>query len=501
MRKKSLALTTVCSLLYQAVVIICGMILPKLFMRYFGSEINGLVASVTQFLGFITFLEAGVGNVVQSALYVPLAQHDNKEISRIVISSNKFFRKIALILAVYVILLMGIYPRLTASRFGNMFTASLIFIISISSFAQYYFGISYQMLLNADQKGYIRLLLQIFTLILNTVVCAVLMKMGFSIHVVKLSTAIIFLLRPLGMNLYVKKHFDLNLRQRVEDEPIKQKWNGLAQHISSVVLISTDVTILTLFSSLVNVSIYSVYHNVVYGIQNLVTAFTSGLQALLGDMYAKREDGLLSKTFGQCEWIVHMLIEFAFGCTMVLLIPFIQVYTSDITDANYINKTFAVLITLAQAAYCVRLPYNIMVMAAGHYKQTQASAIIEAVINIAVSVMLVFKFGIVGVAAGTVVAMTYRSVYLAWYLSKNILNRRLIYFIKHMLVDAVAFCAIYTFCGMFDNVVNTYFEWFVAALKYGALSVLIIAVLNIVFYFRESKAFVGEIFKRKRGNR
>lgn len=361
MRKKSLALTTIFSLIYQVVVVICGIILPKLYMKYFGSELNGLVTSITQFLGFITLLEAGVGNVVQSSLYRPLAQKDDAEISKIIISSNRFFRKIALILAVYVAGLMVFYPFFVSNQYDWVFTATLILIISISSFAQYFFGISYQMLLNADQKGYVRLVLQIVTLILNTVVCGILMSLGFSIHIVKLSTAAIFILRPLGMNLYVKRHFNLDLSLKLEGEPIQQKWNGLAQHIANVVLINTDVTVLTLFSNLINVSIYSVYHNVVYGIQNLVTAFTSGLQALLGDMYAKKERELLVSTFERFEWLIHVLIEIAFGCALVLIIPFVKVYTADITDANYINIPFAVLITLAQASYCLRLPYNIMV--------------------------------------------------------------------------------------------------------------------------------------------
>ena len=165
MRKKSLALTTIFSLIYQVVVVICGIILPKLYMKYFGSELNGLVTSITQFLGFITLLEAGVGNVVQSSLYRPLAQKDDAEISKIIISSNRFFRKIALILAVYVAGLMVFYPFFVSNQYDWVFTATLILIISISSFAQYFFGISYQMLLNADQKGYVRLVLQIVTLI------------------------------------------------------------------------------------------------------------------------------------------------------------------------------------------------------------------------------------------------------------------------------------------------------------------------------------------------
>ena len=501
MRKKSLALTTIFSLIYQVVVVICGIILPKLYMKYFGSELNGLVTSITQFLGFITLLEAGVGNVVQSSLYRPLAQKDDAEISKIIISSNRFFRKIALILAVYVAGLMVFYPYLVSNQYDWVFTATLILIISISSFAQYFFGISYQILLNADQKGYVRLVLQIVTLILNTVVCGILMNLGFSIHIVKLSTAAIFILRPLGMNLYVKRHFNLDLSLKLEGEPIQQKWNGLAQHIANVVLINTDVTVLTLFSNLINVSIYSVYHNVVYGIQNLVTAFTSGLQALLGDMYAKKERELLVSTFGRFEWLIHVLIEIAFGCTLVLIIPFIKVYTADITDANYINIPFAVLITLAQASYCLRLPYNIMVMAAGYYKQTQASAIIEAIINVVVSVFFVFRFGIIGVAIGTVAAMTYRSTYLAWYLSHNILNRNLFYYLKHIAVDVLVFALIYTICSAFSTDISTYFEWIMLAIKYALISILIIAVVNILFYFRECKSFISGAVNKREGKK
>jgi O-antigen/teichoic acid export membrane protein len=501
MRKKSLALTTIFSLIYQVVVVICGIILPKLYMKYFGSELNGLVTSITQFLGFITLLEAGVGNVVQSSLYRPLAQKDDAEISKIIISSNRFFRKIALILAVYVAGLMVFYPFFVSNQYDWVFTATLILIISISSFAQYFFGISYQMLLNADQKGYVRLVLQIVTLILNTVVCGILMSLGFSIHIVKLSTAAIFILRPLGMNLYVKRHFNLDLSLKLEGEPIQQKWNGLAQHIANVVLINTDVTVLTLFSNLINVSIYSVYHNVVYGIQNLVTAFTSGLQALLGDMYAKKERELLVSTFERFEWLIHVLIEIAFGCALVLIIPFVKVYTADITDANYINIPFAVLITLAQASYCLRLPYNIMVMAAGHYKQTQASAIIEAIINVVVSVSFVFRFGIIGVAIGTVAAMTYRSTYLAWYLSHNILNRNLFYYLKHIAVDVLVFALIYTICGVFPADISTYFEWIMLAIKYALISILIIAVVNILFYFRECKSYVSGAVNKREGKK
>ena len=72
------------SLLYQLVKLLCGFILPRMFLQYYGSAVNGLVSSITQFLGFITLAECGVGAVVQSALYKPLADKDETEISKII---------------------------------------------------------------------------------------------------------------------------------------------------------------------------------------------------------------------------------------------------------------------------------------------------------------------------------------------------------------------------------------------------------------------------------
>ena len=63
-RKTKLLLNTSTSFIYQLTVIACGFILPKLFLTYYGSEVNGLVSSITQFLGFIALCECGVGAVV-----------------------------------------------------------------------------------------------------------------------------------------------------------------------------------------------------------------------------------------------------------------------------------------------------------------------------------------------------------------------------------------------------------------------------------------------------
>ena len=91
-RKKKMMLNTASSLAYQLITIICGFVLPQFFLTYYGSEVNGLVSSITQFLGFISLAECGVGAVVQSTLYKPLAENDMTMVSKVVISSEHFFK-------------------------------------------------------------------------------------------------------------------------------------------------------------------------------------------------------------------------------------------------------------------------------------------------------------------------------------------------------------------------------------------------------------------------
>jgi len=154
-RNKKLLLNSATSVIYQVLTVICGFILPRLYLSHYGSEVNGLITSIAQFLGFISLAELGVGAVVQSALYKPLADKNNDEISRIVLSAKRFYRKIAIFLVVYVIALVIIYPKITSSSFDYWFIVSLLLIISISTFMQYFISMPYRLLLNADQVGYV----------------------------------------------------------------------------------------------------------------------------------------------------------------------------------------------------------------------------------------------------------------------------------------------------------------------------------------------------------
>ena len=500
-RKRKLVLNSASSLIYQLIAIICGFILPRFFLTYYGSEVNGLVSSITQFLGFISLAECGVGAVVQSTLYKPLAENDVTMVSKVVISSESFFKRIAYILLGYTVILMVVYPFITIDSFDYLFTLILIFVISVSTFAQYYIGMTYKLLLNADQLGFIQYTIHSIALIINTLSCIFLMTHGASVQVVKLTTSLIFVMQPILLSIIAKRKYQIDRSIKLIEEPIKQKWNGLAQHIATVVLGNTDMVVLTLFSTLENVSIYAVYHLVVNGIKQIVLSMTNGMQAMLGNMLAKKEMRTLHQMFEQLEWMLHTLVTFMFSVTAVLIVPFVSVYTNNVTDTNYIVPAFAYLITLAQASYCLRLPYNIMVLAAGHYKQTQRSAIIEAVINIVLSVLFVFYFGLIGVAIGTFLAMVYRTIYLANYLKRNILCREMKHFFKHIAVDicgvALLFFIVSVVPSFYVMQQVNYFAWIILAIKVALTAIVSVVFVNCIFYKEKLKHFLHRTGNRK----
>lgn len=248
--KRRLYLNTVLSLVYQVFTVIIGLIIPRLILSSYGSTVNGFVQSITQMLSIISLLDLGVGTVVQASLYKPLAEKNEEEVSNIYSSAKKYFNTIAKILLIYIFCLMIYYCVFKSHEFSWLYSITLIIAISISSFAQYYFGICNSLLLYADQKIYIPTVINLVTLILNAVITVVLLLFHSSIQIVKLTSSLIYIIRPLYLNYYVKHHYHINVIENPPKNALVHKWSGLAQHVASHLTISADSIILTFFQLL-----------------------------------------------------------------------------------------------------------------------------------------------------------------------------------------------------------------------------------------------------------
>lgn len=496
MKGKVVFYNSIAPLIYQVTTIICGFILPRLILSHFGTEINGLVNSITQFLGVIAFLELGVGAVVQSSLYKPLADNDNITVSKVITSADKFFRRLGYILVIYVVVMLLYYPYLVKQSFSFTFTATLIVAISIRSFAQYFFGIVNRLLLLADQKAYIQYIAQTAAVIANTIGCYILIAFDCSVQIVYGLTSLIFLLQPLVIHLYIKKHYRLNRSIKYDVEPIKQKWNGVAQHIAAVILSSSDSIVLTSFSTLINVSIYTVYYLPMSGARLMIMSMINGIEALIGNLWAKQDLAELRKVFAWTEWSIHTGTTLIFTLTAILIVPFVQVYTHGVNDANYMQPLFGVLLVAANSGHCLRLPYNIMILAAGHYKQTQHNYIIAAAMNIVIAIVCVMQFGLIGVALGTLASMVYQTVWMAWYNSKNFIQWPMRNFFKQMAVNAVSAVLIFIVTGYFNMTGVSYLGWGVLAIKATVCGVFVVFLINYIFYKEFVLKITYKIMKR-----
>lgn len=497
-RKQKLALNTATSLFYELTTVVCGLILPRLVIEAYGSEVNGLVHSIAQFLHIVAFLDMGVGSVVQSALYKPLADGDFAATSSIVASAQRFFRRIAGILLIYVVFLVGVYPCFAHGDFDWGYSALLVAAMSISSFAQYYFGIVDRLLLLANQEGYVQYIAQIATIILNTAACAVIIKLGASIQMVKLVTSLIFLVRPFALRLYVNRHYRIDRHIRLVGEPIKQKRNGIAQHVSYVVLTGTDNIVLTLFSTLSNVSIYSVYHLVIYGIKLLFLSMTNGIKAIIGELWARQDLERLDSVFGMTEFAMHAATVWVFTCTWKLILPFVGIYTAGVTDAEYIQPLFAAVLLLAHAIHCLRIPYNMLILATGAYRESQNMHIATAVINIVISVAAVSFFGLIGVAVGTLVALLYQTTWMVVFDSRHNIRWPLAKVGRQVAFDLCAVAAILLATAFVGTDAENFLEFAVCAVEVALVAALVVAALSFLFYRKQLGGFLLLVKGRRR---
>lgn len=464
-RRKKLCLNIFSSVIFQITTFSCCFILPRLFINYYGSLSNGLIASISNFLAFFALMEFGMGAVVRASLFKPLANNDFFEVSRILASSRRFYFKVAIFSIVYTIVLVFIFPFVINSKFDFITTSVLIVAIAFNSIAQYLFGVVNEQLLAADQKDYVRLNISSFSLILSTVVSVLLIKVNTPIYMVKICAAIVFLVRPFALWLYVKKKYKVDFSITYSGEPIKQKWNGIAQHIAIYVMKHSGVVVLSLFSSLLSVSIYYVYSLVTSGLQSIVEMLSNSFTALFGNMFANNEIENLKKVFASFEFATHFLVSIFFSCAFVLIIPFVRIYILPVVDVNYLQPNFAFIFVLASMFFCLRTPYLIMILSIGHFKQTQNSAVYEVVINVFLSVILVRFFDLSGVAMGMFIAVFYRLIYFVFYLSKNVLYLKKSKFLKYLIIELLLLLICTSVHRNLDVEIENYGSFF----SYGAI--------------------------------
>lgn len=483
-RKQKITINTLVSAVSEIVSILCGLILPRLILSHFGSSYNGTISSVTQLISFVTLLRAGVGGVTRAALYKPLAEGNFEEVSAIINATERFMRKVAYVFAGTVIIGACVYPFLVTD-FAWLFTAILFLVLSVSTFIQYYFGITYQLLLMADQRQYVFTAINIVSVILNTVLSAILIKLNFSIIIVKLGSAIAFALTPLFVHFYARNRYKIDSRIAPNMQALAQRWDALGHQIAYYVFTSTDLIVLTLLANVKIVSVYSVYQLPVKAVKTIIKTYSTSVEAAFGNIIAKGQKSSLYTAHEVFECFMFVSCSFFYSCTVGLILPFVRIYTDQVTDENYYRPLFAILMVAGELTYCLRIPYMTLVESSGRYRETKIGAYVEASINIVSSVVLCFLVDpLLAVASGTLIGMLFRTVEISRYTDKVIVKRRRTRFYLNLFASYVMLLSVYCVSNRLYSLIHcdTYLQWLYMSVFVAISVAVVLSVYLIVFY-------------------
>ena len=482
------------AIIFQFIHILYGLIVPRIILGCFGSDINGLVSSITQFLSFISLLEGGLGAVVLAELYVPIENHDVKRINNILASCQRFFVRLSIIFAAYTVVLSVIYAYTIKDQYNFIFISSLVWTLSLTTIAQYMFSITYRLYIQANQKLYIIQRISSLTMIVNIIVAIVVAKLFPEIRLLKLASSTAFFIQPFLFRHFVDPEFRNYRRNGDREYTLKNRWSGFAQNLAHFINLNTDIIVITVFSTFTNVSIYSVYILAINAIKTTISTLTNSYQSALGKYIAQNDTVVLKKNFKRfcvLTWGISLILF----CTCLLLInPFVQIYTNNVHDANYYQPIFAMIICLANLIYCMREPFRLLILAAGKFRETNFGSFMEAILNIGISILLVNWLGLVGVAIGTLVAISYRAIYFIYYLKTNIIEINIKEYYRHIITALLIVginLVIYFFVGF--SISN-----FIYFCIYGIVVVFIecLIVASLFFGSHQTIDIIRSLFKK-----
>lgn len=479
MRKK-LSINIIMALLSQVVVTISAFIISHKILGTYGSEANGLLQSVTRFMSFITLLEGGFGGVIKAALYKPLHEKDKECLCELYNSTRSIFTKLGIVVLIYALVIGAFFNELANSSFDKWTCFSLVLVISGATIAEYIVGISYDLILQADQKVYISSLINVVLYIMRLVVMYIVIALKGSLFTLEAAFLVLFLTKIIVLRFIVRSQYNLSLTKKRKN--IENRWDGMVQHIAYTIHNNVDVMLITLFISLQAVSVYSVYSMVVTAVNKIIKALSTGTSASIGKIIASGDKERLCVASEKYVYSSSIISISIFAGVSGIILPFVGLYTKDVSDAIYKMPIYAYLIIVAEAVYCLRIPVKTIVEAAGHYRQTRNGSVIETLINLGLSLVLIQFLGIPGVLIATLIAMIYRTIDLTYYLVKHLLNRKTkvvpIMVVNTIIIVFLAFELMITK----DVQCHSYFILAVMGGGFGVINLAIVVCVNIVLF-------------------
>ncbi len=478
------------SMALMAVTTIVGFIVPHSIIGCYGSSINGLVNSLTQLVSYISLVEAGIGAAAVFSLYGPLARNDKEAIDAIVTAAKKFYYRSG---AIFTVLILGLaigYPFVVDVPGLNAFEVCIIVVsLGATGFLDFFTLAKYQVLLTASQQNWVVQVASIVYKVLYASIVVVMTTFGAPVVWVYVCAIGAILVRTAILLAFTKRAFPAVDFSSKREFKLDQHWDAFYLQVLGAVQSGAPILIATfLLKDLRVVSVYSVYMLVANGIQNISLSFSNGTQASFGDVIARGETSALQRAFAEFQTSLYSLNGVLCGIAAALIVPFVDLYTAGVADVDYSRPLLGVLVILNVLLYHLKSPQGLLVISAGHYRQTRLQTSTQTIILIVAGIVGGLLFGIEGIVVGACLSNLYRDIDLMFYVPRKITGTKPADTLAKMLAScaiaalvAVPYMVISPACGGWG-------AWFLQAVLLGVWGAL---VALAVCYVTQRKELMG----------
>ena len=119
--KGKTTINLITSISSQIIILILGLIIPRIVLLNYGSDINGLINTIGQIFTYLALLEAGISVSARNAFYKPIKENDRQNISFVASLAKSYYKKVSITYLLVVIIISLIFPLIlkTLDYFGS----------------------------------------------------------------------------------------------------------------------------------------------------------------------------------------------------------------------------------------------------------------------------------------------------------------------------------------------------------------------------------------------
>lgn len=391
-------------------------IIRGMFSNLIGETYAGVESTFLNAISMLAVVELGIGTGIVYKLYRPIAEGDHREISLLLKFYKTAYSVIASVVFAAGLAVAFFIPNVINEDFGHSWLSFIFVLYLCDTLASYLFANRRAMFV-ADQKNYITTVCYTVAQMLNLVLQVTLLNLLPAKIGLELSFVVYLLIRisvrlfeNCAIAILFKKRYP-NVDLRIKDSISREEKSDLFTRIRALMVHKVTGLSLQATSSLIVAKLVDVVKSGYYGnyllisnaINTIGTQFFSGITASFGDLYVSAGKEEAYKKFKSIFFVNYMLYSFFAISYFIISEPFVALWirTSDAVFAPYIVALMSVYIYMYGIRQCIFVARNVT----GEYTKDKWYAVVEAVLNFVIGVVLVSQLGVIGIPIGNIISL------------------------------------------------------------------------------------------------